>query len=226
MRILHVIDSMNRGGAEVMLTAMAPQFRTRGVTCDVLALLKRPSPLEHSLLDQGVYLRYTGVRGLYSPRQILVLARLLRGYDLVHVHLFPAQLWTVLAAALLRCRIPLVTTEHNTWNARRRWWWQPLDLWMYSRYRRIACNSEATAEHLARWCPGVAKKNHGYSQRDSAQRIRKCPASHTRASPARSVAIDFCGAVRGPERPRDAPASSNSCAGCSPHLGRRWPVAS
>ena len=158
MRVVHVIDSLNRGGAEVMLTAMAPHFQTRGVACDVVVLLRRPSPLEQSLLDNNIRLQFTGVPKLYSPRQISVLSKLLRGYDLVHVHLFPAQLWTVLAAASWNRRIPLVTTEHNTWNARRLWWMRPLDRWMYPYYTHIACNSEATAESLIQWCPGVAGK--------------------------------------------------------------------
>ena len=141
-----------------MLTAMAPRFQTRGVECDVVALVRRPSPLEDSLLNHDIHLRYTDVRRLYSPWQIFAVAKLLRGYDLIHVHLFPAQLWTVLAAARLKHRTPLVTTEHNTWNSRRRWWLRPVDLWMYSHYERIACNSEATAENLIKWCPYVAGK--------------------------------------------------------------------
>lgn len=158
MRVLHVIDSLNRGGAEVMLTAMAPRFRTRGIECDVIALLQTPSPLEHLLLQQNIPLHYTGVHRLYSPQQIFSLATLVRGYDIVHVHLFPAQLWTVLAEASQQSRTPLVTTEHNTWNGRRRWWFRPVDRWMYPHYKRIACNSAATAEDLVRWCPDVAKK--------------------------------------------------------------------
>lgn len=158
MRALHVIDSLNRGGAEVMLAAMAPRFREWGVTCDVIALMQGPSPLDQTLRDEGVHLRYTGVRSLHSPRQILVLAKLLCEYDIVHVHLFPAQLWTVLAARRLPDRIPLVTTEHNTWNGRRRWWLHPVDSWMYQHYDRIACISEAVSEHLVRWCPEVAGK--------------------------------------------------------------------
>jgi glycosyltransferase involved in cell wall biosynthesis len=158
MRVLQIIDSLNCGGAEVMLTAMVPRFQTRGVVCDVVALLERPSPLEGMLLEQKIHLRHTGVHRLYSPQQIFALAKPLRGYDLVHVHLFPAQLWTVLAAARSRCRIPLVTTEHATWNAHRRWWLQPVDKWMYSQYKRIACIGKAAAEELARWCPTVAGK--------------------------------------------------------------------
>lgn len=158
MRVLHIIDSLNRGGAEVMLTAMAPKFRKWGVTCDVVALMNWPSPLEQNLRNQGVSLRYTGARSLTSPMQIFALSKLLCEYDIVHVHLFPAQLWTVMATFLLRDRIPLVTTEHNTWNARRKWWLRPIDLWMYRHYNRIACNSEATADSLIQWCPGVAEK--------------------------------------------------------------------
>jgi glycosyltransferase involved in cell wall biosynthesis len=158
MRVLHVIDSLNRGGAEVMLTTMAPIFRKWGVTCDVIVLLHTPSPLEQKLLDHGISLRFTGVSRLNSPLQVPVLARLLNGYDIVHVHLFPAQLWTALAASRRRANIPLVTTEHNTWNGRRRWWFRPLDSWMYLHYRRIACISDATAKDLIRWCPELIER--------------------------------------------------------------------
>jgi glycosyltransferase involved in cell wall biosynthesis len=158
MRALHIIDSLNRGGAETMLTAMAPKFRRWGVTCDVVALMDWPSPLEQKLRDEGVFLRYTGVRSLNSPTQISALSRLLSGYDIVHVHLFPAQLWTVLAKSGLRDRIPLVTTEHAIWNGRRRWWLRSIDSWMYQHYSHIACISGATAESLVHWCPGVAEK--------------------------------------------------------------------
>lgn len=157
MRVLQVIDSLNRGGAEVMLTAMAPVFRECGVTCDIVGLLHRPSPLEQQLLDQGISLRFTGVRQLNSVLQVPVLEKFLSGYDLIHVHLFPAQLWTVLAASRLRTKIPLVTTEHNTLNGRRKWWFRPLDVWMYRHYSRIACISDATAEYLTRWCPEIAE---------------------------------------------------------------------
>ena len=158
MRVLHIIDSLNCGGAEVMLTAMAPLFRSRNVVCDVIALMRRPSPLEASLLNEGISLRYTGVQQLYSPRQISALSGMLAGYDIIHVHLFPAQLWAVLAAMRSGCKAPLVATEHNTWNSRRRWWLRPIDRWMYSRYSRIACISEATAKALEEWCPGVKDK--------------------------------------------------------------------
>jgi glycosyltransferase involved in cell wall biosynthesis len=112
--------------------------------------------LEQSLQNAGVKIHDTGDLPLYSLRQVPALATLLRGFSLIHVHLFPAQLW--MAMASLQSGRPLVTTEHNTWNARRHWWFRPADMWMYSHYRQIACNSVATADELARWCPNVKRK--------------------------------------------------------------------
>jgi glycosyltransferase involved in cell wall biosynthesis len=156
MRILQVIDSLRIGGAEVLVRNMAPRFVQRGIDCEVLVLSRSHSSLEASLQAAGVKLLDTGNIDLYSPRQIGPLSKIMRGFDLVHVHLFPAQLWAVLAAGMQPGR--LVTTEHSTFNSRRRWWFRPLDAWMYSRYAQIACISEATAEEMARWCPHAKHK--------------------------------------------------------------------
>jgi glycosyltransferase involved in cell wall biosynthesis len=158
MRVLQVIDSLPLAGAEVLVKDMAPRFRKRGIDCDVAVLRKIGSPLESELQACGVALHSTNVTHLYSPRQVLPLAKLMQGYDIIHVHLFPAQLWAIVAAKRLRTRIPLVTTEHNTWNARRRWWLRPFDTWMYPHYKCIACNSQATAEELIRWVPKTARR--------------------------------------------------------------------
>jgi glycosyltransferase involved in cell wall biosynthesis len=158
MRVLQIIDSLALGGAEVLLKDMAPLFRSRQVSCEVAVLRRTSGSLEHSLEVAGVTLHATDVAGLYSLRQISALSKLMRKYDIVHIHLFPAQLWAALAAASLESRIPIVTTEHNTWNGRRRWWLRSFDAWMYNKYARIACNSEATAAELICWCPGTAPK--------------------------------------------------------------------
>jgi glycosyltransferase involved in cell wall biosynthesis len=157
MRLLQVIDSLRIGGAEVLVRNMAPRLRQRGIDCEVLVLSRSQSSLEVSLQRDGIKVVDTGDLEIYSPRQVPILAKMIRGFDLVHVHLFPAQLWVVLAAQL-QSDSTLVTTEHNTVNARRRWWLRPMDAWMYRQYSQIACNSNATAAELARWCPRVKDK--------------------------------------------------------------------
>lgn len=156
MRVLQVIDSLRIGGAEVLVRDLAARFLQRGIDCEVLVLSRSSSWLEAALQSDGVKILDTGNIPLYSLRQVPALSKLLRGFNLVHVHLFPAQLWVALAAVQDSC--PLVTTEHNTWNARRRWWFRPVDKWIYSRYQQIACNSDATARELAAWCPSVKDK--------------------------------------------------------------------
>jgi glycosyltransferase involved in cell wall biosynthesis len=157
MRLLQVIDSLRIGGAEMLVRNMVPRFLERGIECEVLVLSRSHSSLEQSLQAAGARLLDSGDIDLYSPWQIRALSRIIRGFDLVHVHLFPAQLWAVLAPQV-RSGFTLVTTEHNTWNARRRWWLRPLDIWMYGQYEKIACNSDATAVELVRWCPSVKNK--------------------------------------------------------------------
>ncbi len=156
MRVLQVIDSLRIGGAEVLLRDMVPRLVQRGIDCEVLVLLRSNSFIEISLQDAGVKVIGTEVQDVYSLRQIPALAKRIRGYSLVHVHLFPAQLWTALAV-VSHAGSTLVTTEHGT-PSRRHWWFRPVDNWMYSRYARIACNSPAIAEELAQWCPHVKDK--------------------------------------------------------------------
>src|SRR5689334_13026985 len=111
MRVLQVIDSLPLAGAEVLVKDVAPRLRKRGIECDVAVLRVLKSPLESALQRAGVPLHSTGVTKLYSPRQVHPLAKLMQGYDIVHVHLFPAQLWAVLAAKRLQPRVSLITTE-------------------------------------------------------------------------------------------------------------------
>lgn len=158
MRVLQVIDSLPLAGAEVLVKDMAPRLCARGIDCAVAVLCKIGSPLEAALEVSGVALLSTKQATLYSPQQVRPLAKLMQGYDIVHVHLFPAQFWAVLAAKLLGTNISLVTTEHGTSNRRRRWWFRRLDRWMYSHYRGVACNSQATASELVRWCPTLSRK--------------------------------------------------------------------
>jgi glycosyltransferase involved in cell wall biosynthesis len=153
MRVLQVIDSLRIGGAEVLLGDLVPRFLQRGIDCEVLVLSRSSSPIELKLQEAGVKLIDTGNLDVYSPRQIFSLAKCFHSFDLAHVHLFPAQLWAALAA--LPSSFPLVTTEHSTWNARRHWWFRPLDAFMYSRYAQIACIGDAAAAELVRWCPSV-----------------------------------------------------------------------
>lgn len=159
MRILQVIDSLQLGGAETLLRDIAVRWKTGGLDFDIAVLKRTDSHLEQELAAAGVQVKVSDAPGIYSWRQVSALARLLPGYDLVHVHLFPAQLWVALAAKVSRNKAPLVTTEHSTYNTRRaKRSFRAMDRWMYAQYRRLVCVSEATAEAMKEWTPGSRDK--------------------------------------------------------------------
>jgi glycosyltransferase involved in cell wall biosynthesis len=79
-------------------------------------------------------------------------------YDILHVHLFPARLWVAMAAQKARTGAALITTEHSTFNRRRRPVFRPLDRWIYAQYRLIPCISSATEDSLVQWLPETAGK--------------------------------------------------------------------
>src|SRR6266576_3991736 len=158
MRVLHVINSLILAGAEVLLSEMLPRMRQRGLEVAVLLLKHLDSPLEIDLRAAGFHFLPSRGSDIYSPLHIWSLAKHISSFDVVHSHLFPAQLWVAAGTRLASRRVPLVTSEPSTHNRRRRRWARPLDVWMYRNYKEITCNSKATAECLIEWVSEVADR--------------------------------------------------------------------
>ncbi len=160
MKVLQVINNLAPGGAEGVVRNIILGFKPRGIECALYLLQSTDSHLQHSLRAQGVTL-YAPLRAsIYSPLHVRPLTAHLRtySYDIVHVHLFPARLWVALAAKAAKASAPLVTTEHSTYNKRRRLIFRAMDRWIYAQYRSIACISGATKEALVQWLPEVVNK--------------------------------------------------------------------
>ncbi|HYX70436.1 MAG TPA: glycosyltransferase [Terriglobales bacterium] len=153
MRVLQVIDSLILAGAEVLVRELAPRLRDRGAQVEVAVLKVLDSPLERQLRELGIPCWLVREGSIYSPGQAWALARRIQDFDLIHAHLFPAQLWAPLAAHRARSRAVLVYTEHSTRSRRRTRWFRPADRWIYNQYDAVVCNSVDTAEHLVGWFP-------------------------------------------------------------------------
>jgi glycosyltransferase involved in cell wall biosynthesis len=160
MKILQVIDSLALGGAEVLAANLYTGLRERGLFCEYYLLRGERTPLERKLADLGARIHVPLRASVYSPRHLCALRELLREfeYDLVHVHLFPAQLWAACGSWAARSTAPLITTEHSTETRRRAFWFRGIDRWMYGRYRRIASISPATTMQLIAWLPELRDK--------------------------------------------------------------------
>lgn len=156
MKILHVINSLATGGAERLVAAIAPMQRARGHDVSVLLLRGGASIFRAKLEAAGVPVSDFGAgTSVYSPLHILRIAAVLRRerFDAVHVHLFPAQYWTALAACLPGTGTPrLVTTEHSTENRRREHAvFRIPDRLIYARYDAATGCSAAAIDALAKY---------------------------------------------------------------------------
>lgn len=148
MKILQVITSLSTGGAEKLISEIAPMLRDKGNQVDVLAFDGTDTAFKKYLIDKEIKV-YSFGKGcnVYNPLFILRLAKLMKNYDIVHTHNTAPQLFAAIGSVL--CSVVLCTTEHNTSNRRRDWkWYAPIDKWMYSKYSKVICISDSTEQNL------------------------------------------------------------------------------
>lgn len=192
-RVLHVATTLDRGGAEHALLALAGAFR-RGSRAERWRLdvvyLKGPGELADAFTSLGVTVHALGVAGLRAALARSRLAAVVRAVrpDVVHSHLFKAD---VLAASVLGRRRPgraaLVSTKHNE------------DVYLESAlWKSLGRAAAARADALIAITPGVerfVRRTLGdppgelcvipYGLADAAQPPRPAPGTGTLVCPAR-----------------------------------------
>lgn len=120
MKILQIITSLNTGGAEKLLIESVPLYQQKGIETDVLILKDNQTPFRTALENNSRGKVITLSKGpVYNPILIFKIIPYLKQYDVVHVHLFPALYWVVLAKWIAFSKTKIVYTEHSTNNKRR-----------------------------------------------------------------------------------------------------------
>lgn len=145
MKVLQVINSLYPGGAEKLILETVPLMNERNVETDVLVFTNDDYPF-HKLLEEQECCKLINLNlnSNYSFKAILKLRNIILNYDVVHVHLFPAQYYVLLANKLTFSKSPkFVFTEHNTTNKRKlnkyiSW----LDKLSYRGFETIVCISD------------------------------------------------------------------------------------
>lgn len=142
-RILHLIDGLKIGGAEVLLRDLARGLRDAGFQVSVG--FSTPGPIQASIREMGISLTRLPRFMRVDPVLLLGMCRLIRRErpQIVHTHLFKSDFHGRLAARL--CRVPVVvSTAHNvdTW-AR----WAPLG-YLYGLTARLADRIVAVSDEV------------------------------------------------------------------------------
>ena len=143
MKILHVINSLYTGGAEKLLVDTVPLYAKQGILIDVLVLNGTITPFWKELeKKQCCKIISVGKGTVYNPLLIFKILPYLKKYQIVHVHLFPAQYWVVFAKLLAFSKVKLLFTEHNTTNKRlSNTFFKFIDKFIYLFYEKIICIS-------------------------------------------------------------------------------------
>ena len=161
-RVLRVIYGLDAGGTEMMLVRFLGEIQRRE---------ERSFDFEVCTFDSGGELRQeleslgirtfsleaVGLRGLLSaPLRLIRLIRR-RGYEIVHAHLFPAEILVALVSFFAR-RPFYILGKHNAWTRRNRPWNLLLERFTLSRYTRVVCNSTAVEAAVLTRVPTASGK--------------------------------------------------------------------
>lgn len=151
MKILHIINSLEIGGAEKLIVDLVPRLRSSSNIIEVLLLNGIDTPLKQKLLSEGIHIVSLGTGiNIYNPWLSVKLIKYINKYDIVHVHLFPAQYWVAIAKVLSFSKVKLITTEHSTNNRRRNLFaFKYIDRFIYNQYSKIICISDSVTNNLS-----------------------------------------------------------------------------
>lgn len=146
---MHVITSLQTGGAEMLVVNLMPRFRVLGHEVGVVVFNGEHTALMERLGRECPQCKiYRLGTSCYNPWHIIRLIGIMRKYDVVHTHNSSPQLFA--AIANIFCRKKLVTTEHSTNNRKREQGGilRLLDKWMYRRYYKVICISDIAEKKL------------------------------------------------------------------------------
>ena len=160
MKVLHIISSLETGGAQKLLSELLPELKILDVDVELVVFRKTGSRFEKQIENAGIPLHSLGIESNYSPAILTRLRPYMKSADIVHVHLFPVLYETVLAN--IGIGKPIIYTEHSTSNNRRtKPYFRPIEKWMYGRLAKVIAISRQTKDALDHWldyCDGDSEK--------------------------------------------------------------------
>ncbi|MCH5719947.1 glycosyltransferase [Niabella hibiscisoli] len=148
------------GGAEKLLVDIVPIQKEQYPIVNIAVINQVESPFQILLSKiNNVTIIPLGKGSYFSPFVISKLMKLICQYDIIHVHLFPAQYLVVIAKLFSASKTALIFSEHSTHNRRREiMFFRFLDKIFYSYYKKIICITKEVAFELNR-VYGISKRN-------------------------------------------------------------------
>lgn len=157
MRILHVISSMEVGGAQRLLSDLLPILKQQGFDVSLLVLKSTDSVFSKKIADAGVKIISLDVRSFRNPFLAIKLRHIINQYDIVHAHLVHSLYLCSIAARGLETK--LIYTEHSTLNNRRgKSYLRGIEKLIYNRYDKLISISQKVQDALQDWLQSNDKR--------------------------------------------------------------------
>jgi len=150
MKVLHVISSLEIGGAQRLLSDLLPIQKQQGMDISLLVLKTENNAFSKKVTEAGVHIISLDVKNFRNPFLAFKIRSIIKEYDVVHAHLVHSLYLCSLAARGLE--IKLIYTEHSTSNNRReKTYVRPIEKYIYGRYAKLISISQQTQDALQVW---------------------------------------------------------------------------
>ncbi len=142
---------MGSGGAEKLVVDMCNYLSNEGHNVGLYTFISDRNFFEN-ILNKNVSYYKNSDEKYFSLKKIIHLYKVIKQYDIVHVHLFPPFYIVAFLSFFLPSK-RFIYTEHNTFNNRRKKVFKLIEKVVYSRYSKITCISEGVKKALEDWMP-------------------------------------------------------------------------
>lgn len=150
IRVLHVISSLEIGGAQRLTSDLLPELKEEGVEVSLLVNRRLFNEFEDNLERANIEILSINSKKNFNISLIWTILKLKNKYDIIHAHLFPALYLVAIAGAIGGTK--LVYTEHSTTNRRRhhrifKW----IEKCVYHKYNIVVSVSEDVQINIKKW---------------------------------------------------------------------------
>ncbi len=159
-RVLHIIYSLFRGGAERLLETTV-KYSSGSCFQHNVCVLTRGGDLRKVLEEAGARTYLLGKKSRLDPAFMTRLTRLVGSgeFDLLHLHSVSANVWTTMAAFLSRTATPVVRTEHwPFFRGRFPFGYEHIYSLLSARSKKIICVSDQARASFAQRYPSLKEK--------------------------------------------------------------------
>lgn len=146
------------GGAEKLCVDLCKIAKQEKVDIDIYVLNNADTNLKKDAIINNIKIYNCGTNRYKSFKHLIWLLKHKKEYDVIHSHLSYSQYYVALIRAFDK-NINLVTTEHNTFNNRRKYkLFKIIERYVYNSYNKIIVINNENLYYMKKWQKSIQEK--------------------------------------------------------------------